>query len=135
MDRKSETKTAGSQKVEVRGGSEPAEILAMEAKPDECRCRCDWCRDRRYYLIHHPAAPTPLPIKPRDPKEEARWHGGKECRNRYPCDCHCPFCHFREAHYVHFHLSHWTDEESQYFLEAQRAGSGKTMVEIRTDRQ
>jgi hypothetical protein len=48
--------------------------------------------------------PAPLDLRPRDPQEETRWHEGKECPNRWPCRCHCPACHHREAHYVHFHL-------------------------------
>ena len=70
----------------------------------ECACRCDWCRDRRYYLAGHLPTPPLLDPRPRDPEEEARRHGGKECMNRFPCRCHCPSCHHREAHYVHFHL-------------------------------
>jgi hypothetical protein len=135
MDREPELKIKGARKVVAHGESKAAEILTIANDPQGCRCRCDWCRDRRYYLAHHPGAAVPLPIKSRDPEEEVRWHGGAECSSRYPCGCHCPSCHFREAHYVHFHLGHWTEAEGHRFLEAQREGSGKTMGEIKASQQ
>lgn len=130
MSSESEIKTEAGRKDLASGVDN---TLTSRDEPDQCRCRCDWCYDRRYYLAYHLAPSAPLPIKPRDPEEEARWHGGKECRNRYPCACHCPFCHFREAHYVHFHLGNWTDEETQRFLEGQRSGRGESMGKIRKD--
>jgi len=75
----------------------------------QCECRCSWCRDRRYYSAPHFAGPEMLPLEEVSAASKAfhkRLGLGKgcDCYARLPCRCHCPRCHHREPHRVHFHL-------------------------------
>ena len=94
---------------DCRRASQPHAVSGAAEPTPECRCRCDWCRDRRYYTIPHLAGPERLPVRGVAPEDKAlhERHGlgdGSECHARRPCGCHCPHCHHREAHYSHFHL-------------------------------